>query len=269
MSFSTPDGKQVVETLETVSNQQSGQTLDLHALQEDQIDMRVTQDTIDYAIKFQQTISNNPSLVTQTLHKWFEEIVHYNKQHQLPNDLSMSQVLSLTQHPSLPNLELSQQDKEYVVLWKLWQHYHEPNKYPAPHLKAILFYGRNSYKGQMSKDFQCQFGSENKMDLSSVNVHVPELLLRAIPTFVPVIDAFFQLHFIPFRKEFLKAMRLHCLQNEQLTSSGEGIRHEASDTFMLDLDDASLPHSDFIDSRNCYVSGKYSDAELKNKGLIK
>jgi len=232
-------GDKVTEEVEeTISSSQKLETLTIFKTEEE-LELFVEQTTERYETTINE-YSKNKELVYSSLMKWFQEIAQERTEENLTKDISMEKLM---------RMNYSQNQKEIIIYWKLWQAlWHDDVS--APPLQYIDYYTIEALADGNRKMFHCAFSSD-KLNSKCVKVSVPEILLRAIPAYRDILGAFFIAKFIPYKKIYMKHQRARELY---MQSKNEAEVDEALNN-MIDEEDTGFSSDLFpeINPRVCYI----------------
>ena len=205
----------------------------------EELEMFVEQSTHAYESKLNE-YAQKSEIVLGALTKWFDELKMEKKTEGLVTDLSMDAILSGT---------LPESTRETIVQWNLWALLFNRSHPFVPVLQSIFYYTIDQYPDGNRKTFHCKFSSD-RMNLDSVSVRVPEVLLRGIPIYSNVIHAFFETKFIPFKKKFMNNRR----QQELTFNSKSSEENRITLDQMIEEHDFgySDPNCNEINPRTCY-----------------
>lgn len=233
-------GDKVTEEVEeTISSSQKFETLTKFKT-EHELELFVEQTTENYITKINE-YAKNKELVYSSLIKWFQEIAQERAEENLTRDVAMNQLLG--------DHSYSQNQKEILIYWKLWQAlWHDDAVVPI--LQHIFYYTVEPLADGNRKVFHCAF-SDDKLNQNYVRVSVPEILLRALPAYANMLEAFFISKFVPFKKIYMKHQRAREIY---LESKNEKEVDEALEN-VIDEEDHGFKSELFpeINPQVCYI----------------
>lgn len=219
------------------------------------VDVFVTTSTAQYEAKFNE-YTQNRELVGTSLQQWFQ---------QLTRDVTAladshprgKGLLQATLQEWAGDARLDLWDKQLLVCSRfmraLWDRQEEQR---LPFLQQVIWYSIDTFPDGPRKTLTCRW-ADTRWATDSIEVEVPEVLLRTFPVYTSMLHAFFVVKFVPFKQLFMKHRRERELAWERAIQTSEP-GESTLDDFLDEEEQNGFrdPRFPEIDPRVCYCKNQ-------------